>query len=167
MLCISHGLNYFSDYVPISACIIFTLITTSCKCLIPSHMPSSFTTEKQNSLFIQSDKKIWGLHRSKYHTPFQACKKAQRNCLCHTTYSKGPLHSPPVPISKAATGKKLPLTWITTGPLTGTGVLTWMMPRNFSLGRWKNFDLYIDVSFPTWNDKNSISLLGFGHTLAR
>lgn len=142
------------------------LIITSWKCLITSHVPSSFTTGKRNSLFIHSDRKICGLHGNKYHTSFQACKKAHRNCSCHTMYSKRPLRSPLVPISRTATGKKLPLMWITTGSLTGTGVLTWMMPRNFSPGCWKNFGLYTDFSSSTWNDKNSISVLGFEHPVA-
>lgn len=139
--------------------VILTLIITSWKCLIKSHMPSGFTIGKHNSLLIQSDMKIWGLHRSKYHTSSQACKKAHRNCLCHTMHSKGPsiLCYP----HQQGCWWEEAVMWITPGSLRG--VLTWIKPRNFSSGCWKNCGQYTDVSFSTWNGKNSISLLGLEH----
>lgn len=78
-----HRLNWFADYVPISECILFILIITSWKCLITSHMSSSFKIGKQDTLFTQSDMKIWELHRS--YTSMQ--KGSQNLLLPHDVYT--------------------------------------------------------------------------------
>lgn len=128
--------SYFSMYL------IYSLIT-SWKCFIISHMSSSFRIGKQNSLFIQFDKKIWGLHRSKCHTSLQACKKAHRNCSCLTTYSKRLLCS--LQVLSAVSGEKH-LMRITTGSPAWTRVVTWVLPSNFSPEWWKKQNAGVNLS---------------------
>lgn len=121
----------FRLYPHFSMYLIYPLIT-SWECLIISHMSSSFTTEKQSSLFIQSDKKTWELHR-------KHAKRLIDIVLASTCRAKDPTV---LSKSPGLSGEKLPLMWITTGSLTKTRAVTWVLPSNFSPRWWKKILVY-------------------------
>lgn len=127
--------------------LIYSLIT-SWKCLIISYMSISFTTGKQDSLFIQSDKKIWGLYRSKWDTSLKHAKRLTENdpTTPHTAEDPSVLCKSPV----LCLGRSFPWCESPQGLLHGPGLWHECCPVTFPQDGKKNKSgLHTDINFST------------------